>query len=174
MVVDKLVGDTNNTITYRDIGKTPIPHINHQLVESFYKPTDLSPEAIEAGQRSEMLINEFLAHDLIVIGVPMYNYTIPSTLKSYIDHLARPGYTFKFTPDGSTGLVKNKRCIVVITRVGELSNSLNNHQETYLETMFNFLGIEEYEFIVLEGLFNESAKDKKVNAISEQLEALTA
>jgi len=173
MVVDKLVQCSEATVTHRDIGKNPIPHIEQSLVESFYKPGDLSPEAVAAGERSKELIAEFLKHDVIVMGVPMYNFAIPSTLKSYIDHIARPGHTFNFTKDGYEGLVKNKRCIVVITRAGNLTGSMDNHQETYLKTIFTFLGIEDYEFIVVEGLFDPHVREKAVQGVNEKLESMT-
>lgn len=173
MVVDKLIQCSDSTVTYRDIGKNPIPHIEQSLVESFYQSGDLSVEAIAAGKRSKELIEEFLMHDVIVMGVPMYNFAIPSTLKSYIDHIARPGHTFNFTKDGYEGLVKNKRCIAVITRAGNLTGSMNNHQETYLKTIFTFLGIEDYEFIVVEGLFDPHAREKGMQGVNKKLESMT-
>lgn len=171
-VVEKFTQKTNTRVTYRDIGATPVPHIDHMLVESFYRKGILSDKAIEAGQRSKELIEEFLEHDLIVLGVPMYNFTIPSTLKSYIDHITRPGYTFNFTENGYKGLVKNKRCIVVITRASKLSGSEHNHQETYLKTIFSFLGIEDYKFIIIEGLSDLNNRKMAFEKIDRQLEQI--
>ncbi len=105
----------------------------------------------------------------------MYNYTILPTLKSYFDHLARPGITFRFTAEGKKeGLVKNKRCFVLITRAGQLTDSLDNHQETYLKTFFEFLGITQYEFIVLEGLTSKEVKTKTIASFNEELDAIVA
>jgi FMN-dependent NADH-azoreductase len=172
MVVEKLTQKTGAKVTYRDIGTTPIPHIDHLLVESYYKQGDLCPDAVAAGQRSKDLIDELMAHDTIVMGVPMYNFTIPSTLKAYIDHIARPGHTFNFTKNGYEGLVKNKRFIVVITRAGNLTGSLDNHQDTYLRTIFNFLGIDDYEFIVVEGLFDPHKREREIQNMNEKLELI--
>lgn len=170
MVVERLTELNDASVTYRDIGKKTIPHIDHMLVESFYKQGELPIEAIEAGERSKKLIAEFMEHDVIVLGVPMYNFTIPSTLKAYIDHIARPGYTFNFTSHGYEGLVKDKRCIAVITRAGNLTDSLDNHQETYLKTIFAFLGIENYEFIVVEGLFDPNKREHEIQHLNEKLD----
>jgi len=174
-LVNKLTQSPGNLVTKRDLGKMPIPHIDEHTVQAFYQPEEThSEEAAVASKRSENLIGELLDHDIIVLGVPMYNYTIPSPLKAYIDHVARPGYTFNFTPTGFEGLIKNKRVIVIITRAGALTDSIDNHQEPYLKTIFSFLGIENVTFIIAENLINEPDKKATISQARSQINDIVA
>ena len=121
------------TVIERDLVASPLSHLT------------------ERGQDADVL-EEFLGADTIVIGAPMYNFTVPSQLKAWIDRIAVAGKTFQYGPNGPEGLVGDKRVIVAVSRGGvyEVGNSFE-HVEAYLKPMFNFLGIEP-EFVRAEGV----------------------
>ena len=105
-----------NTVTYRDIGRNPVPHVNEQWIAAAYTPPEQrTPEQWNAITKSDRLVDEFLAANLYVIGVPMYNFSISSAFKAYIDQIVRIGRTFDFKPENSTNpykpLVLGKKCL---------------------------------------------------------------
>ncbi len=130
-------------VTYRDLDAEPIPHLTAQSLARS------QPDEVALAQR---VLEEFLAAEVIVIGAPMYNFSIPSTLKAWIDRIAVAGVTFRYTAQGPQGLVGGKRVIVASARGGVHGNGASDHQENYLRTVFGFLGITEVEFIRAEGL----------------------
>ncbi|SIR25964.1 FMN-dependent NADH-azoreductase [Pseudacidovorax sp. RU35E] len=118
---------------------------------------------------SEALVRQFLAADVIVVGAPLYNFSIPSQLKAWIDRLAQPGRTFKYTEKGPQGLATGKTVIVVSTRGGQYSTSeagqAAEHQESYLKVVFGFFGITDVRFVRAEGLaMGESARAAALEA----------
>ncbi|MFL6726663.1 MAG: FMN-dependent NADH-azoreductase [Sphingomicrobium sp.] len=123
-------------IVYRDLAADPLPHLT-----------------LDAFADSSVL-DEFLAADTIVIGAPMYNFTLPTQLKAWIDRIVIAGRTFQYTADGPEGLAKGKRVVIALARGGIYSQgpaAALEHLETYLSGVFNFIGIEP-EFVVAEGL----------------------
>ena len=137
-IVEKIKNSgAGDNIVYRDLAKNPLPHLT---LEAF---ADTS------------VLDEFLGADTIVIGAPMYNFTLPSQLKAWIDRIAVAGKTFRYTPNGPEGLVGGKRVIIALARGGVYSGaspaSAFEHLETYLAGLFNFIGIEP-EFVIAEGL----------------------
>lgn len=105
----------NDTVTYRDIGRQPVPHVNESWIAAGYTPpVERTPELWNAIRFSDRLVDEFLAADLYVIGSPMYNFSISSTLKAYIDQIVRIGRTFEFAPENPENpyipLVLGKKC----------------------------------------------------------------
>ncbi len=105
---------------------------------------------------SEALVSQFLAADVIVIGAPLYNFTVPTQLKAWIDRLAQAGRTFKYTDKGAVGLAGGKTVIVALSRGGVYSTSEGGrameHQESYLQTIFGFMGITDVRFVRAEGV----------------------
>jgi FMN-dependent NADH-azoreductase len=124
-------------VVYRDLAAEPLPH--------------LTLDAFADGS----VLDEFVAADTVVIGAPMYNFTIPSQLKAWIDRIVIAGKTFRYTETGPEGLAKGKRVIIALARGGIYSQgspaSALEHLETYLRGVFNFIGVEP-EFVVAEGL----------------------
>ena len=124
-------------VAYRDLAAEPLPHLT---LDAF---ADTS------------VLDEFLAADVVVIGAPMYNFTLPTQLKAWIDRIVIAGTTFRYTESGPEGLAKGKRVIIALARGGIYSEgspaSALEHLETYLRGVFNFIGIEP-EFVVAEGL----------------------
>lgn len=137
-IVDQLKSARRGVeVVYRDLYADPLAHLT---LNAFADTT---------------VLDEFLAADTIVIGAPMYNFTLPSQLKAWIDRLAVAGKTFRYTADGPEGLVKGKRLIVALARGGIYSSgspaAAFEHLETYLRSVFKLVGIEP-EFVIAEGL----------------------
>lgn len=105
---------------------------------------------------SERLVSQFLAADVVVVGAPLYNFGIPTQLKAWIDRIAQPGRTFRYTANGPEGLAKGKTVIVASSRGGVYSTSEGGrameHQESYLQTVFGFFGITDVRFVRAEGV----------------------
>ncbi|NYT57365.1 FMN-dependent NADH-azoreductase [Alcaligenaceae bacterium] len=116
---------------------------------------------------SEALVSQFLAADVIVVGAPLYNFSIPSQLKAWIDRLAQSGRTFKYTESGVVGLAAGKTVIAALSRGGIYSNSeagrAMEHQETYLKTVFGFFGITDIRVVRAEG--TDMGADSRAQAL---------
>ena len=129
-------------VDYRDLDRDPLPHLTGQSLAK------VDPaEAAEA----ERTLQQFLDADVVVIGAPMYNFSIPSTLKAWIDRIAVAGRTFRYTEDGPQGLAGGKRVIVASGR-GSVHAAQTDFQEPYLRQVFAFLGIDDIEFVRAEGV----------------------
>lgn len=130
-------------VSYRDLDANPIPHLRGSSLAQ----ADASETA-----DAQQVMEQFLAADVVVIGAPMYNFSIPSTLKAWIDRVAVAGKTFKYTEAGAVGLAGGKRVIIVSSRGGIYSDSPADFQEPYLRAIFGFMGINEVEFVRAEGI----------------------
>ncbi|MQW88289.1 FMN-dependent NADH-azoreductase [Sinorhizobium saheli] len=154
--------------TYRDLVVERVPHLTGAQIMA---PADLAgvePALAEDIRIGRLMLEEFLAADTVVVGAPMYNFSIPSQLKAWIDRLAVSGKTFRYTEAGPEGLAKGKKVIVVSTRGGHYSAgpaAAMDHQESYLRTVFGFFGITDVEFVRAEGL--NLGADQKQSAIAE-------
>lgn len=116
----------------------------------------LSDAQVRENAVSEKLVSQFLAADVVVIGAPFYNFSIPTQLKAWIDRIAQPGRTFRYTASGPEGLAKGKTVIVASTRGGIYSTSEGGrameHQESYLQTVLSFFGVTDVRFVRAEGI----------------------
>ena len=139
-------------VVYRDLAADPLPHLT---LDAF---------------ADSSVVDEFLAADTVVIGAPMYNFTIPSQLKAWIDRIAIAGKTFRYTENGPEGLAGGKRVVIAVARGGVYSEgspaAAFEHLETYLRGVFNFIGIEP-EFVIAEGL--NLSPDNRMNVIEQAL-----
>ncbi|MBV4503013.1 FMN-dependent NADH-azoreductase [Pseudomonas shirazensis] len=161
-------------INVRDVAANPLPHLDADLLGGWMKPAEQRsmPEQ-EAFERSNQLTDELLAADVLVMAAPMYNFTIPSTLKAWLDHVLRAGITFKYTPTGPQGLLQGKRAIVLTARGGIHAGAGSDHQEPYLRQAMAFIGIHDVEFIHAEGLnMSGDFHEKGVNQAKARLAAL--
>ncbi|QYX53125.1 FMN-dependent NADH-azoreductase [Pseudomonas sp. S07E 245] len=161
-------------INLRDVAANPLPHLDADLLGGWMKPAEQRsmPEQ-EAFERSNQLTDELLAADVLVLAAPMYNFTIPSTLKAWLDHVLRAGTTFKYTPTGPQGLLQGKRAIVLTARGGIHAGAGSDHQEPYLRQAMAFIGIHDVEFIHAEGLnMSGDFHEKGVNQAKARLAAL--
>lgn len=137
----------------RDLARHPVPHLTAERFAAFLaQPEQRSPAQAAAAADSDALIEELQAADVIVIGLPMYNFGVPSTLKAYFDHVARAGITFRYTENGPVGLLRNKRAVIIATRGGQYAGTPADSQTGHVRTVLNFLGIDDVQFIYAEGL----------------------
>jgi FMN-dependent NADH-azoreductase len=142
-------------IVYRDVTATPLGHLTglHLAAGQGAAPEPSLREDIATGQT---VLDEFLAADIVVIGAPMYNFSVPSQLKAWIDRILVAGKTFKYGAQGVEGLAGNKRVIVAISRGGYYGTgtpaAAGEHLETYLRWVFGFIGINNPEFISADGI----------------------
>ena len=139
-------------VSYRDLAATPLPH---------YSAASLAAQDPAAAARDEATLEEFLAAEVIVIGAPLYNFSLPSQLKAWIDRITIKGRTFRYGPQGPQGLAGGKRVIVAIARGGVYESGAGTEfAESYLRFLFGFLGISEVTFVRAEGL-NVSAEQRE-------------
>ena len=140
-------------VVVRDIGREPVPHLTAERFGAFLsKPEERSDEQRAIVAFSDALIDELRRADVIVIGLPMYNFGVPSSLKAYFDHIARAGVTFRYAPEGPEGLLRGKRVYVFATRGGAYTGTPLDTQSDYVRDFLRFIGIDDVEFIYAEGL----------------------
>jgi FMN-dependent NADH-azoreductase len=140
-------------VALRDLAKTPVPHIDAQRFGAFLaQPAERTPEQQGVVDYSDALIGELERADVIVLGLPMYNFGVPSTLKAYFDHVARAGVTFRYTETGSVGLLKGKKVYVFAARGGLYAGTPRDTQTQYVRHFLAFLGLDDVEFVYAEGL----------------------
>jgi len=147
-------------VRHRDLITTPVAHLSGELLQVIRpvpgsSPPD-SPELRADVALTEELLTEFLNADVVVIGAPMFNFSIPSQLKAWIDRVAQAGRTFRYTAAGAEGLAGGKKVIVVSSRggfyAGQPHEAAMDHQESYLRTVLNFFGITDVTFVRAEGV----------------------
>ena len=130
-------------VEYRDLDNDPLPHLTGQSL------AQANPEEASDAART---MEQFLAADVLVIGAPMYNFSVPSTLKAWIDRVAVAGKTFRYGAHGPEGLAGGKKIIIASGRGGIHSGTSNDFQEAYLRQVFGFLGVTDIEFVRAEGV----------------------
>lgn len=137
----------------RDLAREPLPHLDAERFGAFLsKPESRTPAQQRVLDESDALIAELKAADTIVIGLPMYNFGLPSQLKAYFDHVARAGVTFKYTDKGSVGLLGGKKAYVFAARGGVYQGTPRDTQTAYVREFLAFLGITDVQFVYAEGL----------------------
>ena len=160
----------------RDLASDPVPHLTAERFGAFItKPEERSPAQQTVVAYSDALIEELKKADVIVLGLPMYNFGVPSMLKAYIDHVARAGITFRYTEKGPVGLLTGKKAYVFAARGGLYAGSPLDTQTSYIRDFFGFLGIRDIEFVYAEGLaIGPDSKDKALAAAASQIAQLAA
>ena len=170
------------TIIVRDLARDPVPHLSAERFQSFLaKPDERNAEQQAIAAYSDLLIEEIKRADVVVLGLPMYNFGVPSTLKAYFDHIARAGITFRYTEKGPIGLLTGKKVYVFATRGGLYVGTPLDTQTSYVRDFLRFIGIEDVEFVYAEGLaMNDPGKQDRlaqtqlsIQHLNEQ-EAVTA
>ncbi|ERP89568.1 FMN-dependent NADH-azoreductase [Alcanivorax sp. P2S70] len=150
------------TVVVRDLSAQPIPHLDGERVGAFFTPAEeRTAEQQQVDDFSLTLIEELKAADHVVLGLPMYNFGIPSQLKSWIDHVARAGITFRYTENGPQGLLDDKPVTVLAARGGLYAGTDNDTVTPYIKLFFGFVGITSVELVYAEGLnMGDEAKEK--------------
>lgn len=167
-------------LTYRDVSTNPINHLSSEILTSrFIDASEWSDLQKAETALNEELLNELFAADVLVIGAPMYNFAIPTQLKSWLDRVLVAGRTFKYTEQGPVGLLQNKRAIIASSRGGMYSTSeagrMMDFQEDYLRTAMRFIGITDVEIIRAEGVnVSSETKEKALENAMQDIKVLFA
>lgn len=163
-------------IVERDLVAEPVPHLDGARVGAFFaKPEERTAEQKAVVAYSDALINELRRADVIVIGLPMYNFGAPSQLKAWFDHVARAGETFKYTEKGAVGLLTGKKAYVFAARGGVYAGTPNDWQTQFVRFFLGFIGITDVEFVYAEGLaLGEESRNKGIAAAQAGVRRLAA
>jgi FMN-dependent NADH-azoreductase len=158
----------------RDLAAEPIPHLDAERFGAFLaKAEDRTEDQQAVAALSDQLISELRNADVIVLGVPMYNFGIPSQLKAYFDHVARAGVTFRYTENGPVGLLTGKKAYVFAARGGMYAGTARDTQSGYVRDFLSFIGIDDVEFVYAEGLsMGDASKEAaltKADSVIRQL-----
>lgn len=163
-------------VVVRDLSSDPIAHLDAERFQAFLAAAETRSAAQQAiVAESDALIEELRAADVVVLGLPMYNFGIPSQLKSYFDHIARAGVSFRYTANGVEGLLGDKKVYVFATRGGHYRDTPTDTQTGYIRTFLGFLGFTDIEFVYAEGLaLGEESVQKALDDAGASIVRLTA
>jgi FMN-dependent NADH-azoreductase len=163
-------------VIVRDLASEPLPHLTAERFKAFVTvPAQRSTNQARIAAESDALVAELAAADVLVIGLPMYNFGVPSTLKAYFDHVARAGVTFRYTASGPEGLLRGKRAYVVATRGGKHAGTPSDLQSAFVRQFLGFIGITDVEFVYAEGLaMGEETRTAALDAAGKRIEQLAA
>ncbi len=141
------------TLLTRDFSQQAVPYFDNAWLQALSTPPEeRSPEQASKVAYSDALIAEVQDADTLIIGVPMYNFAVPAMLKSWTDHLARAGVSFRYTETGPIGLLEGKKVYVVMSTGGQHQEGVTDFIRPYLRTILGFVGLKDIEFIVADGL----------------------
>lgn len=168
--------DPDATLTVRDLNSVPHPVLDEAALTALFTAADRrTPEQAARVALDDALIAEIQAADVVVVGVPMYNFGVPAPLKNWIDAISRAGVTFRYTEKGPEGLLGGKRVYVALTRGGKYRNTPADTQVPYLTTVFTFLGLADVHFVYAEGLaMGPDASRRAIASAYEQIEEAVA
>ena len=161
-------------VTHRDLVASELPHLGLAELGSWQvEEEDRTDEQRELAARSDELIDELRAHDVVVLAVPMYNFGIPSQLKAWFDRVMRAGVTFRYTENGPQGLVEGKRAIILAARGGQYAGTEMDTQAPHLKAMLSMIGIDEVDTVFAEGLaMGEGKRDAALKEARQAIDGL--
>ena len=159
-----------------DLNLTPVPHLEMAEIAAWMTPEQERSDSQQAlAAISDDIIARIKAADVIIVGVPMYNFGVPSQLKALLDRVARAGITFKYTEQGAVGLLDDKPVVVFATRGGMYQGTPMDSQTPFLQTFFNFVGLKDVHFIYAEGLnMGADAQQAALTAAQQRLVEISA
>jgi FMN-dependent NADH-azoreductase len=168
--------DPAMTLAVRDLASTPHPVLDEATLGALFTPaSQRTPEQAARVALDDALIAEVQAADVVVLGVPMYNFGVPASLKNWIDAIARAGVTFRYTEKGPEGLLKGKKVYAVLTRGGKYRDTPADTQVPYLKTVLGFLGMTQIAFVYAEGLaLGPAAEQAAIDSAHQQIEEALA
>ena len=174
-IIDKLLAaHPGSTVAVRNLATHPFPHLEEAHLQAYFAPAESrSPEQQEAVRHSDEAIAQVLAADVLVIGVPFYNFSIPSSLKSWLDHLTRAGVTFRYTPTGPEGLITGKKAYLAVASGGVYSEGpmqAHDFAAPYLRLVLSFLGISDVTVARAEGV---KLPELQATALQKGLQSVT-
>lgn len=180
-LADKLVGrlcavDPRVRVIRRDLARQPVPHLDQPaFLGGLAAPEERTAEQARAAALADTLVEELMSADTLVIGVPVYNFSIPSPLKAWFDHVARAGTTFRYTGNGPEGLLEGKRAHLFLTSGGQYAGTENDFAGPYVRHMLGFLGITDVTMTRAEGLaMGEDTSRAALDAARERIDSLAA
>ena len=162
-------------VIHRDLVESPLAHIDPITTKALRTPPETHEEAVAAAYPAERaVLDEFLASDVVVVGAPMYNFSIPSQLKAWLDRLGVPGATFKYSEAGPEGLAGGRKVVVASARGGEYSNDqMAENQESLIKTFMDFIGVDDLHFVRVEKTgFGPEAIEQGMAKAKEQIARL--
>lgn len=167
---------TSSRVIVRDLAGQPLPHLTAERFTAFVTaPEQRTADQARIVAESDALVAELAAADVIVFGLPMYNFGVPSTLKAYFDHVARAGVTFRYTATGPEGLLHGKRAYVIATRGGKHAGTPSDLQSAFVRQFLAFIGITDVEFVYAEGLaMGEESRAAALVDAGKRIEQLAA
>ena len=167
-VIDKLTTENPTAeVTSRDVVESKLPHIDMNYLSAMFAQGEPTAEQVETMALSNTLVDELLENDLLVIGAPMYNFSVPAALKAYIDLIARAGKTFEYGAQGPKGLITGKKAIVVISSGGTPIGSPYDFVKGYMQTFLGFLGISDVQFVVSD---EQGTPEEKMEKAEQNME----
>jgi FMN-dependent NADH-azoreductase len=163
-------------VIVRDLANQPLPHLTAERFTAFITaPEQRNRDQACIAAESDALVAELAAADVLVIGLPMYNFGVPSTLKAYFDHVARAGVTFRYTANGPEGLLRGKRAYVIATRGGRYAGTPSDLQSAFVRQFLGFIGITDVEFVYAEGLaMGDESRAAALAEAGKRMEQLAA
>jgi FMN-dependent NADH-azoreductase len=163
-------------LAVRDLARNPQPILDEQALQALFTPAG-TRTALQAGRVAldDALIAEIQSADVVVLGVPMYNFGVPAQLKNWIDAISRVKITFQYTEKGAEGLLKSKKVYVLLTRGGVYRDTPADSQVPYLKTVLTFLGMSDVEFVYAEGLaMGPEVEQSALASAHEQIDLVIA
>ncbi len=163
-------------LTVRDLAVDPVPHLDAGRFAAFLaKPEERTGEQQAVVSYSDALIDELKRADIVVLGLPLYNFGVPSALKAYFDHIGRAGATFRYTEKGPVGMLTGKKVYVFAARGGFYAGTPNDTQTPYIRAFLSFIGMSDIEFVYAEGLaISEASKQASLAKAAGAIERLNA
>ena len=159
----------------RNFANQPVPHLDEATFAAFNTPADeRSPAQHALVEFSDRLITEVRQAEVIVLGMPMYNFGVPSNLKAYFDQIARAGQTFRYTEQGPVGMLEDRPVYIVATRGGRYQDTPQDHQTPYIKQFLGFVGLKDLRFVYAEGLAMTDGRDRSIDLAREQIGKLAA
>ncbi len=176
-IVERLLAiNQESALTLRDLGRNPHAALDEAALQALFTPAGQRSAAQNARvSQDDTLIAELQAADVLVLGVPMYNFGVPAALKNWIDAIARVGVTFKYTDKGPIGLLQGKKVYVALARGGLYRDTPTDTQVPYLKMVLAFLGMTDVQFVYAEGLaMGPQAEQKALASAAAQIEDVLA
>ena len=176
-IVERLRDDQPGaTVVLRDLSRTPLAGLDEAALQALFTPeAQRTPEQSARVAQDDALIAELQAADVVVLGVPMYNFGVPAQLKHWIDAISRAKVTFEYTAAGPQGLLMGKKVYVALTRGGQYRNTPADSQVPYLKTVLGFLGMTDVQFVYAEGLaMGPDAERAAIAGAEQQIEEALA
>lgn len=173
-LIEKLKQDGPVNIVKRDLNAEPLPHLTLDIVNAIgTAENERDTQQREWAEKADQVIAEVKQADIIILTAPMYNFSVPSSVKAWMDYLARAGETFRYTEHGPEGLLTNKKVFVVSSRGGLHFGKASDTQTDFVNTFLNFVGLSDIEWIYAEGLAMSDHKDQSITEAKQRIQALS-